>query len=906
MLKTLKQLKGMLKMNFHFWVEGGNGRENILNALTSKNEIDAKFVQSHLSEIKQLIVNNKSWDFFSLNDLMRKYNLSNSDYLTLNEKFKVITNVLWLPEWEIKVQNYVTAIERVQKGTKSELSSVRTDVSNTRLPKTSWNIWYQDIVWKSKTKWIKLESQGYDVVSNFDENRDKWNKNLVRKLQRELWVKVDGIFWKNTRAALNAARGNNWKGEIANSQYAQWVTPLNFWETSYAEYKATSNELSENLDYNKAAMRIVNEMNKNLEKYYYRKEAWSSIYDLISHYILGKNEYDALVNNLEANKSILWDKNKKALLEEAAVFLTWWETKKRWLLAKHWAWLAWIYLFDLPIPFISNGVPWADPDKAILFKPWVKSLETRNISFEDYYNQNKNTSVRDLNRKQFEHASSAMNVQIDPTNQYDFTKDLNNIDMQTTDMLLTYWKEVLYPSLKKLYKASYWNFLNIQDQLFDSKAKNMKKYLEDLEKVLKNKDLKWLRTLVYWWRLDQVLDDLYKEGDVNPTLVDWVTRTAISKWREDYANESVQQTLGILSQDKDLYNKYAKLYNFVNLADVIDMVPDKDKSIAKELVEILAFNKHGSIQKLDLNKLRAWDQKYRNTWVFKFISSLWNEKELKEYYNSTIPKPDRKLIDFNSPSKGAHGRDLSRYTNQEALEIAEREWKDGMSTLWLAYKSFVNMWLSWVTYDEFRNGFGRKEIVDIDDAIRQNMWKQILNTGRHWWAAVTSFEGLKNKYKDKNVFKININKEYTTLEWSTMVKVKWNYDLYMRPNCTNPLIVPGSIKVEKNGKQIPDSEMYTVAETIARFPIVIPWTVFRHKKPSSTPEKTPPTPTPPLKTPPPGIPPIKTPPTPTPDWYTIPGYTDLWASPLTKLPSWKIPTATWPVQTESVWPGTWW
>ena len=97
MLKTLKQLKGMLKMNFHFWVEGGNGRENILNALTSKNEIDVKFVQSHLSEIKQLIVNNKSWDFFSLTDLMRKYNLSNSDYLTLNEKFKVITNVLWLP-----------------------------------------------------------------------------------------------------------------------------------------------------------------------------------------------------------------------------------------------------------------------------------------------------------------------------------------------------------------------------------------------------------------------------------------------------------------------------------------------------------------------------------------------------------------------------------------------------------------------------------------------------------------------------------------------------------------------------------------------------------------------------------------------------------------------------------------
>ena len=46
MLKTLKQLKGMLKMNFHFWVEGGNGRENILNALTSKNEIDVKTTYS--------------------------------------------------------------------------------------------------------------------------------------------------------------------------------------------------------------------------------------------------------------------------------------------------------------------------------------------------------------------------------------------------------------------------------------------------------------------------------------------------------------------------------------------------------------------------------------------------------------------------------------------------------------------------------------------------------------------------------------------------------------------------------------------------------------------------------------------------------------------------------------------
>lgn len=878
MLKTLKQLKGMLKMNFHFWVEGGNGRENILNALTSKNEIDAKFVQSHLSEIKQLIVNNKSWDFFSLNDLMRKYNLSNSDYLTLNEKFKVIRNVLWLPEWELKVQNYVTAIERVQKGTKSELSSVRTDVSNTRLPKTSWNIWYQDIVWKSKTKWIKLESQGSDIVSNFDENRDKWNKNLVRKLQRELWVKVDGIFWKNTRAALNAARWKsqelNFEGwfsdqarnEVVQSQFVwelEW-TPLS-WNTSFEEsVKQVWKTRQEMVDLT-LRFEQTEELNKMLKNYKEYEKRGYSIERWIRE-LLWDNKYKQVLKN-RANyaetMSQPWARNK---IERAVKEL---QIPKYINVSKDdpigdlnpkfgdvvdfalkvAPWAFGIYVWDLPLPFVKTMIPGADVSKSVYFTQWLKQWMP--WEFKDYYKQN----VKELNPLGQEitlrwflattKLSSDAQAKI-------LSWDLKWLDSDSQKLLLAYVKHNLLPNLKILNRASFnaaerwewytlWGLFGLfKDKKYD-KIEKIRNTLEESVKQWKFVDIK---------SASEAFKLLAQEWDVDANL--------LQHWENanEYMNELWKQS-GEVKKFSELSDNWAELYNsyrrVMQLRDLSDL---RSLWASNHDVQALAeFEKIFQTKPLNVSALKSWEA--RNTWAANFIKALWDTKLLQKYQLNNIPKENN--LEYKKVWNSKHGIDLSGFDNTEALRIAEtttpEKWGN-ISTLWYAYKTFVEKaGLVGISYEEFRNAFAKKQNISIDTLLGSG---SVVNTWRKQWQwKLTSFEELKRKW-DKWVFKMNINKTYDIYENGWVYKVTVDYDMYLRHNCTNPIITWKSIKITKDWQAVPPVDFISVSQVNGRLPIVIPWSLF--KKPPKTPGKTPPPPTPPTPTPPTPTPPIPTPP----------------------------------------------
>jgi hypothetical protein len=89
------------------------------------------------------------------------------------------------------------------------------------------------------------------------------------------------------------------------------------------------------------------------------------------------------------------------------------------------------------------------------------------------------------------------------------------------------------------------------------------------------------------------------------------------------------------------------------------------------------------------------------------------------------------------------------------------------------------------------------------------------------------------------------------------VTVTANYDLYLRTNCTNPLIVPGTIDVRKNGVPMPEGELISLTQVVGRLPIVIPWFLFGRSKPPKTPHDTP---KPPPNVPPPNVPPPNVPP----------------------------------------------
>ncbi|RKW20982.1 hypothetical protein D8B46_08470, partial [Candidatus Gracilibacteria bacterium] len=843
-------------MNFHFGVEGGNGRENILNALTSKNEIDAKFVQSHLSEIKQLIVNNKSGDFFSLNDLMRKYNLSNSDYLTLNEKFKVIRNVLGLPEGELKVQNYVTAIERVQKGTKSELSSVRTDVSNTRLPKTSWNIGYQDIVGKSKTKGIKLESQGSDIVSNFDENRDKGNKNLVRKLQRELGVKVDGIFGKNTRAALNAARGKsqelNFEGgfsdqarnEVVQSQFVGELegTPLSG-NTSFEEsVKQVGKTRQEMVDLT-LRFEQTEELNKMLKNYKEYEKRGYSIERGIRE-LLGDNKYKQVLKNRANYAETMSQPGARKKIERAVKEL---QIPKYINVSKDdpigdlnpkfgdvvdfalkvAPWAFGIYVGDLPLPFVKTMIPGADVSKSVYFTQWLK--QGMPGEFKDYYKQN----VKELNPLGQEitlrgflattKLSSDAQAKI-------LSGDLKGLDSDSQKLLLAYVKHNLLPNLKILNRASFnaaergeWYTLGGLFGLFkDKKYDKIEKIRNTLEESVKQGKFVDIKSASEAFKL------LAQEGDVDANLLQHGENA------NEYMNELGKQS-GEVKKFSELSDNGAELYNsyrrVMQLRDLSDL---RSLGASNHDVQALAeFEKIFQTKPLNVSALKSWEA--RNTGAANFIKALGDTKLLQKYQLNNIPKENN--LEYKKVGNSKHGIDLSGFDNTEALRIAETttpEKGGNISTLGYAYKTFVEKaGLVGISYEEFRNAFAKKQNISIDTLLGSG---SVVNTGRkQGQGKLTSFEELKRK-GDKGVFKMNINKTYDIYENGGVYKVTVDYDMYLRHNCTNPIITGKSIKITKDGQAVPPVDFISVSQVNGRLPIVIPWSLF--KKPPKTPGKT--------------------------------------------------------------------
>gem|GEM_PF-3446880 len=68
-----------------------------------------------------------------------------------------------------------------------------------------------------------------------------------------------------------------------------------------------------------------------------------------------------------------------------------------------------------------------------------------------------------------------------------------------------------------------------------------------------------------------------------------------------------------------------------------------------------------------------------------------------------------------------------------------------------------------------------------------------------------------------------IEKNYTYYDEGQLVNIKTSYTIYMRPDCTNPLVVPNTIKVEKAGKPVENAELISLIQTPGRLPVVIPY-----------------------------------------------------------------------------------
>ena len=677
-----------------------------------------------------------------------------------------------------------------------------------------------------------------------------------------------------------------------------------------------------------ARIETTKALNGNLSDYFYADKEWYHIKRLLTS-LFWNDKYSKIeaFKNSEAYK-LDWNKAK---LERAIWYLRNYssgrnsddfveEVNNRKILShvvKALPWLAGIYLFDIPLPFWKEMVPWADINKSVMFNQWIES--GMNEEFEDYYKSKKWELLNPLAEQ------ATLKWVLSQTNLDNATQakilrwDLNWLDHKTEELLLSYVENLLIPNLEVLNHESFnaferWSLFTLWGLfgLFkDGKYDKINDIINWLKEAVARKDLENSAAVSEAFRL------LWEEWDVNPTILE--RAEAWDKYMNEisWQNKDIQNKFGWLLElwDKK-FNDYNRILALVDLNNLHSMMwvsenTPKDKQALDSLIKIL------NTVPLNGQALSAWEKANPNT--YNFIKSLWSEKDMIVYRLSTLPTwlELKKVNVWNSKhwidlSKKGKYIDLAKIGNDNEAALAAAEylspdWK--MSMLWHAYKSFLEKWgVTGISYEDFRKAFFSKQTVPITPDL-VNKWS-IINTWRKTWQwKVTSFGELQSKFGDKEVFKLApIQKTYSFYENGQVVTVTANYDLYLRTNCTNPLIVPGTIDVRKNGVPMPEWELISLTQVSGRLPIVIPWFLFGRAKPPKPPHDTPKPPpnVPPPNVPPPNVPPPNVPPPvptppPTSQLITTPWHTAVGKIAQSALPADKV--ATWPVERalQSLW-----
>lgn len=874
MLHTLKYLKKNLFFKNNFSAEAAWNFDNLdLN----KDMIDSKnienFINSRKDEIVEWLKTNSKNDKFKDHIWFKDFNWNwkamvnlqilakkiiseeiTSEFLKNNGKWKWIKLDLFLDklnEFAWERNKTLDNSRNSQKELKQELG-----ISFSLEEKLKQNKGTQDINNLPEEQWNP-------IILNFDVKNFKSNvrSNEVKELQQALvneWfnLKVDGLIWKRTIAAIN--------------QYKKWLTstPNNYFkdgrdgivleqfnsktwsnkaarnaETPFSWRKDVSLDKTQGqiektkqslVDLNER-MLLAKELNGKLSDYFFREKSWYSIEALLRK-VFNKDKYSKIITDKNQYELLLKDDNSKKKLENALLVLNWTvnltrDERDRWITAKDVAkeklgktmdfalkvapWLAGIYLWDIPLPFAKEAMKWVEINKSKPFMDWIAKWMP--WEFKDYLKDEKNNPTP---RKEFASLADMLSrTKLSKAEQAKILSwNLDWLDKKTEEIVLSYIEHILLPDLKILEDDSFNVFEKIPG-FRDEKYKKIEEIIKDLEKSVKNKSIKNLPNVSLAFKL------LREEWDTQESFIEQ------TEWSNDYVNsiswdnKRIQERFNkmLKNTDEKTANEYFKIFALVDLGDLEKMwVWEKDKKWIQELLQLLNTN-------YTKNDILNWQK--RNKGSYNFIKALGDRTAMQRYQLSNIPKGKLKYIDawkWNSQDS-SHGRSYLKLSNSEALAAAELETpekgKNAKSVLALAYKSFIEKWdISWMTYEDFRNAFANKENIPISEAPD---WK-ILNTWRNEkQAKMTSFKELAKQRGDTHVFKLApITKSYEFFQNWEQVKMEVSYNLYMRPDCTNPLIIPGTINVSKAGKPIDEGQIASLIAVDGKLPVVIPWVLF--------------------------------------------------------------------------------
>lgn len=885
MLNTMKYLKGLVKVCFNFsekfWAM--NATQTLDNKFILETQV-SDFILKNKDAIKQWIQDNSArwWqpDYIAVSDLMNVGTSSYGNLVTISKKLDVkfdLARGYNISELLTKLNSYQW--EKVWVVHDSKVQSVALGTE----------IWKPDnsTVTKQSKSAKSLELQWWSIINTFSES-DTRNKAKVKELQKALnarWhnLKVDGIYGNNTYKALlqertlknsSSSEPMFWAHLFKDSRNDKVVSEQFNWNASEIPLYGKETNLDQaNQQIERTSQAMINlrdkllitqELNKRLSKASYREDLGYSIENAVRT-VLWDNKYRKILDNKEHYDKVMSQPQAKAKIERAVMYLTQWT--QRWgdnepneifwnskeILAhvkKALPWLFGIYLWDLPLPFVKKMMPGVDVNKSVAFTKWIEA--GANWEFETYYKQSASNELRPIQEQiRLIDVLSRLNLTGEQQAQV-LSWNLKGLDKNTYNLLLTYIEFNLIPNLEILSRASFnaferWEWYTLWG-LFglarDGKHGELNHIISWLKKAVSN----W--NLVNSEAVSKAFQLLSAEWDVSKKIL-WNVE-AWQKYMEniDKNNQDIQSLRELAENSHATLNDYNRLFALTDLRDLENLwiANESDKASLRKLISIL------SVKPLNTEELKKWER--NNPRTYKFVKSLWSSKWMQEYLINSIPAKNN--LKFVNVWNSKHWVDLSKNDLSVAEKTTPEKWSK-LSTLWFAYKSFIEKGnLAGIGYEDFRNAFYNWSLVSIDSVLNQDA--KIVNTWRKSWQwEYTSFAWLKQKW-DKEVFKLApIQKTYSFYEWNQIVTVNVNYDLYLRTDCTNPLLVPWTIKTYKSDRPITEWELVSLTQVNGKLPIIIPWALFKKPNKPNTPDNPP---TPPEPTPPPTVPPV-TPPPPT-------------------------------------------
>jgi len=726
------------------------------------------------------------------------------------------------------VFNWNEGISETTEETQTNLSETRESLNNNDLQILE-NAFHNKrrLVLKKWVKWMKDEVEALQRILRKEwlySKRIDWDFangtfSAVKSLQRRIGTIDDWKFWKNSMRHLVA-----YLSKSSNS----WIAEKTIRHHNSERVKWKIDAYSKSLDDVKALFSVSEELQKWIRNIRDNENDWYSIWHWIKA-LLGKNDRAALLS--EQNKyANLLNANQDKLNRALDTFFSWdtaWGDMRvssaKNFINKAWPWLIWVYITDIPLPFTAKKVPWLDLNQTLALEKWIKNW----MPWEFKYTKADAELGKDVIAKAWDLRWTLTTYMWSRTAEKILSGRVEELSKKEKEVLVLYVKNILLPQMQYAHDDSFtvlkWDLFNLFDWLWGSQW-DSQAVIDNLKKAVDSNDMD--RVMELLWK---ELSLLHKEDEKSSKDIVSSLDNKVNIFNEMYNNNKLLSKIGrllwlwenrlaILYKFEDL-NWFIEAYwlqefeetlsrvhsNIENNRDPYDGLGRKKKRI-KQLFNVIWTDKLGEF-KLRYLRPTKWT-KYINRWLHKYWVDLRNAHTPDEKYNL-----------------------LKNYW----VEKARNWWV--YNTIDTLYKWLINVqWLDNIWYSEFDNALKNLEEIPVSE-----LNSVVLNTSRRWLSktALTNF----TRWLDKNDAYVNhttIDKHFTYFQGGKKITEDIRYHIYLRPECSNLLIVPETIEWSKVVEDAPQLDTRMYDEIPLKVPLVIPYSVFSRwwkswSKDSSTP-----------------------------------------------------------------------